>query len=150
MKNIKLLVVDDEKEFTAAVSERLSMRNLNPKVASSGEEALSMIDNEVPDVVILDLKMPGMDGMDVLRKIKDKYPGIRVIILTGHGDKQKEEQAQNLGAFDFLHKPANIDHLTNRIKEAYDEIMKEFENSMTAATFAEEGEWGMAKEEMKK
>ena len=120
-KNIKVLVVDDEKDFANTLAQRLKLRNLKVNTAYDGEQALAKLQGEEQDVVVLDLKMPGMDGMEVLNEIKKVYPNIQVIILTGHGTDKDEEEAKRLGGFDFLNKPADIDTLERKIKAAFKE-----------------------------
>lgn len=112
-------MVDDEEEFVATLAERMQMRNLLPKYALNGVAALQMIDKLIPDVIILDLKMPGIDGLEVLRRVKSRHPQIQIIILTGHGSEKDEDEALRLGAFGYLKKPADIDELTKQIKNAY-------------------------------
>lgn len=143
MEKIKILLVDDEKEFVETLSERISMRDHKSDVALDGEEALKRIDDDLPDVVVLDLKMPGIDGMEVLRRIRKAYPDVQVIMLTGHGSEKDEKEARKLGAFEYLQKPVEIDTLMKKIKKAY---KQKFESSMMAATFAEAGEFDTAKD----
>ena len=143
MEKIKILLVDDEKEFVETLSERIRMRDHDSKVALNGEEALKHIDDDLPDVVVLDLKMPGIDGMEVLRRIRKAYPNVQVIMLTGHGSDKDEKEAKKLGAFEYLQKPVEIDTLMKKIKKAY---KQKFESSMMAATFAEAGEFDTAKD----
>ncbi|MBW1981250.1 MAG: response regulator [Deltaproteobacteria bacterium] len=145
MKNIKVLLVDDETDFVKALAERLQMRDLRSDAVYDGEQALTFVDEQEPDVMILDLKMPGIDGMEVLRRVKKAYPNIQVIILTGHGTEKDEEEARRLGAFDYLEKPVNLDVLVRKMKEAY---QRKMEDAMVAATFAEAGEFETAKEVM--
>ena len=140
---IKILLVDDEKEFVQTLSERIQMRELGADIAFNGEEALEIIENEVPDVMILDLRMPGIDGMEVLRRVKKSYPGVQVIILTGHGSDKDEHEARQLGAFDYLQKPVELDTLIKKIRKAY---KHQFENSMMAGAFAEAGEFDTARQ----
>ena len=118
MNEIKLLLVDDEKDFVSTLAERLDLRNLSSEVALGGQEAIEAVDDGVPDVMVLDLKMPGIDGMEVLRRVKKTYPAVQVIILTGHGDQRQEREARSLGAFDYLSKPVEIDFLIERIRAA--------------------------------
>jgi len=92
---------------------------LGSEIALNGEEALKIVSNEEPDVMILDLKMPGIGGMEVLRRIRKQYPAVQVIILTGHGSEKDERQAKELGAFGYLEKPVEIDVLVDQIKKAY-------------------------------
>jgi DNA-binding NtrC family response regulator len=138
MEKIKVLLVDDEEDFVKSLAERIKIRKLGPEVALNGEEALQIVRDEVPDVMVLDLKMPGIDGMEVLRRVKKAYPSVEVIILTGHGSEKDEKDARHLGAFDYLQKPVDIDHLVQFIKRAY---RKRIEPSMNAAAFAKEGEF---------
>lgn len=115
----KILLVDDEKEFVHTLSERLKTRNIDSVVAYDGEMALGMVKENVPDVIILDLMMPGIDGIETLRQLKRMHPQIQVIILTGHGSDREKEMAEELGAFAYLHKPVNINDLAKKMKEAY-------------------------------
>jgi DNA-binding NtrC family response regulator len=145
-KDIKVLVVDDEEAFANTLAQRLKMRDLKVGTAYDGEQALSKLKEEEPDVIVLDLKMPGMHGMDVLQEIKKVYPDIQVIVLTGHGTDKDEEDAKRLGGFDFLKKPADIDHLEHKIRKAFQEKL---ERTMSAIAFAEEGEFESARKIMK-
>jgi len=115
----RILLVDDEKEFVHTLSERLQTRNLESSIAYDGEQALEMLKVEVPDVIVLDLRMPGIDGIETLRRVKDRHPEVEVIILTGHGSDQERAMAEELGAFAYLHKPVNINELAQTMREAY-------------------------------
>jgi DNA-binding response OmpR family regulator len=145
MKEMKVLLVDDEQKFVEALSERLQMRDLENETVYDGEEALSFVDDKEPDVMVLDLKMPGIDGMEVLRRVKKKFPAIRVIILTGHGTDRDEEESRRIGVFDYLKKPVDIELLVSRIKAAHKD---KIEGSMAAAAFAEAGEYDTARDVM--
>ena len=118
----KVLLVDDEREFVQTLSERLLMRDMGSAVAYDGESALELIKEDEPEVMILDLRMPGIDGIEVLRKVKETQPEIEVIILTGHGSEADREVCMNLGAFAYLHKPVDIDLLSETIKQANEKI----------------------------
>ena len=118
----KVLLVDDEREFVHTLSERLQTRSMQPAIAYDGEEALTMIEADQPDVMVLDLKMPGIDGLEVLRRVKQKHPETEVIILTGHGSEAEETLAAQLGAFAYLRKPVDIDILTDTMKQAYSKV----------------------------
>ncbi len=120
-EGITVLLVDDEVSFTRTLAQRLMMRDLRVIVAHDGEQALSKTRKEKPDVIVLDLNMPGMHGMDVLREIREIYPQIQVIILTGHGTDKDEEEAIRLGGFGFLKKPTDIETLELKIKAAFKE-----------------------------
>lgn len=118
----KILLVDDEKEFVHTLSERLQTRNLESAVVYDGEEALKFVEGDEPEVMVLDLKMPGIDGIEVLRRVKKSHPGTEVIILTGHGSEKEEKLAAELGAFAYLQKPVDIDKLSETMKKAYKKI----------------------------
>jgi CheY-like chemotaxis protein len=113
---IKVLVVDDEESFARTLSERIRMRELSANAVFSGNEAIGSIEKVKPDVMVLDLKMPGMGGMDVLKKVKADHPDMQVIILTGHGTDQDRDEAYQLGASDYLEKPVELSTLVARIK----------------------------------
>ena len=118
----KILLVDDEKDFVETLSERLRTRNLESSVVYDGEQALEFVKKDAPDVMVLDLMMPGINGIEVLRKVKNEHPNVEVIILTGHGSKHEEETAEDYGAFAYLRKPVNIDLLARVMNEAYKKI----------------------------
>ena len=118
----KVLLVDDEREFVKTLSERLILRDMGSAVAFDGESALKLVHEEEPEVMILDLKMPGIDGIEVLRRVKETQPGIEVIILTGHGSETDRETCMNLGAFAYLQKPVDIDILSDTLKKANEKI----------------------------
>ncbi|MDH3813461.1 MAG: response regulator [Acidobacteriota bacterium] len=118
----KVLLVDDEQEFVNTLSERLETRKMTPAVAYNGEEALAMVADDQPEVMVLDLKMPGIDGIEVLRRMKKTHPETEVIILTGHGSATEEELAAELGAFAYLRKPVDIEVLTETMQAAYRKI----------------------------
>jgi len=120
----KVLLVDDEREFVQALSERLQMRDMGSAVAYDGESALHMVNEDEPEVMILDLKMPGIDGIEVLRRVKSTRPEIEVIILTGHGSDEDRETCMGLGAFAYLQKPVDIDVLSETLKKANEKIRK--------------------------
>jgi ActR/RegA family two-component response regulator len=115
----KILLVDDEEDFVHTLSTRLETRNFEPDVAYDGEQGLAAIEAERPDVVVLDLDMPGIHGMDVLCEVRKKHHGTEVIILTGHGTDDNRRAALKLGAFSFLTKPVNINVLAKTMRSAY-------------------------------
>jgi len=115
----KVLLVDDEKEFVQTLSERLKNRNLESSIAYDGEQALEMLERDVPDVIVLDLLMPGIDGIETLRRVKQSHPEVEVIILTGHGSDREQSAAEDLGAFAYLRKPVNVNELAQVMKQAY-------------------------------
>ncbi|NJB67805.1 CheY-like chemotaxis protein [Desulfobaculum xiamenense] len=118
----KVLLVDDEREFVETLSERLTMRDVGSAVVYDGKQALDLLQEEEPEVMILDLKMPGMDGIEVLRRVRRDHPNVAVIILTGHGSDRDRETCMALGAFAYLQKPVDIDVLSSTVKSAYDKV----------------------------
>ncbi len=118
----KVLLVDDEREFVQTLSERLQMRDMGSAVAYDGESALNLVAEDEPDVMILDLKMPGIDGIEVLKKVKTTQPNIEVIILTGHGSEADKEICMQLGAYAYFQKPVDIDLLSQTLKAANKKI----------------------------
>lgn len=114
----KVLLVDDEKDFIEMLSLRLKEVGEKITVAYSGQEGLDSLGKADIDVVILDIKMPGMDGIETLREIKKKYPLVEVIMLTGHGSTETAVEGMKLGAFDYLMKPADFDDLTLKLEGA--------------------------------
>jgi CheY-like chemotaxis protein/cytidylate kinase len=118
----KVLLVDDERDFATTLSSRLKLRDVGSVAVFSGQEALSFIKEDEPEVIVLDLSMPGINGLEVLRKVKNDNPDIEVIVLTGKGSEQDKAEALQLGAFRYLQKPVEIDMLTQIMKEAYNKI----------------------------
>jgi len=119
----KVLLVDDEVDFLETLSERLEVRGLKVSTATSGEDALANADKEEYDLIVLDLSMPGIDGLETLKRIKTRQPEAEIIILTGHGSIRTGIEAMKLGAEDFLQKPVNISELMEKISEAKDKRM---------------------------
>ncbi|MDQ7783292.1 MAG: response regulator [Desulfomonilaceae bacterium] len=114
----RVLVVDDEEDFLAVLVKRLSKRNLNVVPATRGAEALHILSREPFDAVVLDLNMPGLGGMKTLQEIKRAKPCVEVIILTGQADMRLATEGMELGAFDYMLKPASVDELLYRIEDA--------------------------------
>jgi DNA-binding NtrC family response regulator len=120
MEDFKVLVVDDEDDFRETIVKRLRKRNMTAQEAASGERALELIEAQPFDVVVLDVKMPGLDGIDTLREIKKRKPLIEVILLTGHASMESGIEGIKLGAYDYVMKPANLDELVEKMRQAYD------------------------------
>jgi DNA-binding NtrC family response regulator len=118
MPDIKVLMVDDEEEFASTVSERLQLRGYDIKAVFRAEDGLKEVKPGYPDVALLDLKMPGMDGLTLLRNIKKIDPSIEVIMLTGHGALKESSEGLESGAFDYIMKPIDIDNLIDKIGKA--------------------------------
>ena len=117
-KDISVLIVDDEEELAATIAERLEIRGIRTQTASDGDSALSLIKIKSPDVVVLDLMMPGMGGLEILKQINLLNLNIPVILLTGYGSKERSIEGMNLGAFDYVMKPCNLDDMIVKIQEA--------------------------------
>ncbi|MCD6561109.1 MAG: response regulator [Deltaproteobacteria bacterium] len=118
-ESIKLLIIDDEVGFVNIMTKRLRKRNMDVTPANSGTEAMQLIRKHDFDVAVLDLKMVDMDGIEVLKIFKKAYPEMEVIMLTGHGSEQAAREGIELGAFDYLSKPCELEELIVKIKEAY-------------------------------
>ncbi|MFA4915307.1 MAG: response regulator [Syntrophales bacterium] len=114
-----VLLVDDEREFLETLIKRLQKRKLQVTGAGCGEEALRIIKETPPDVVVLDVRMQGMDGIQTLREIKKVCPMVEVIMLTGHASLEVAVEGMELGAFDYLMKPMDIDELVYKLEDAY-------------------------------
>lgn len=119
MDNIQLLLVDDEERFLETTKRLLEKRGVEVLTATDGLEALTILDAQRVDVVILDVKMPGVDGVEVLRKIKQEQPLVEVIMLTGHASVKSAVEGLKLGAFDYLMKPCDISALLEKANQAY-------------------------------
>ncbi len=118
MAEATVLIVDDEQEFRETISQRLQNRGFNVNTAANGKEALDSLEGYIYDAIVLDMLMPEMDGIETLKRIRQTHPEMQIILLTGHASVQKGVEAVKLGAMDFLEKPADIDTLTAKIKEA--------------------------------
>jgi CheY-like chemotaxis protein len=118
----KVLLVDDEREFVQTLSERLNMRDMGSAVVYDGEAALNMVQDDEPEVLVIDLKMPNLDGFEVLKKVKVTHPEIEVIVLTGHGSEDDRLTCMELGAFAYMQKPVDIEELSFVLKEAQAKI----------------------------
>lgn len=118
MEGLRILIVDDEEELVSALVERLKLRGFKATGVTRGEDALSFLEEEECDVVLLDVKMPGLGGLEVIRRIKEGHPGLEVILLTGHGSVKSVEEGMALGAFDYLMKPVKIDNLVRVLSAA--------------------------------
>ena len=111
MNPTHVLIVDDEVQFVDAVVERLRLRGFEADGVTNGHDAMEALSKDSYEVVLLDVKMPGLGGLDLIRKIKEKWPGLRVVLLTGHGSTQDAEEGMQLGAFKYVMKPVSIEDL---------------------------------------
>jgi DNA-binding NtrC family response regulator len=116
---VKILIVDDEKDFVEMFSLRLTRQGEKVSAAYSGQEALDLLENTNIDVVILDIRMPGMDGIETLKKIKAGHPLVEVILLTGHGSTETAVEGMKEGAFDYLMKPADFEDISEKLANAW-------------------------------
>jgi DNA-binding NtrC family response regulator len=124
MENMKIMLVDDEERFLKTTSKLLSRKGYDVITASSGMEALNMLASGNIHVVILDIKMPGMDGIETLRAIKSGHPLVEVIMLTGHGTVESAIDGLKSGASDFLLKPTDINDLIDKVEDAFNRRIK--------------------------
>lgn len=119
MQPMRVLLVDDETDFVETLAKRLGKRGIAVLCASRGEQALEVLAANPLDVVVLDVKMPGLDGLEVLRRIKAGHPQVEVIMLTGHADMDAAIRGMELGAFDYLMKPTSIEELLYKLEDAH-------------------------------
>jgi DNA-binding NtrC family response regulator len=125
MEKFAILLVDDKEEFVSVLSNRLLLHGMEVHTATKGEDALAMLQEKRTDVVVLDVVMPGMGGLETLRRIKETYPHIQVILLTGHASTKEGMEGMRLGAFDYLMKPVDIEELIAKMKASIKAIAKE-------------------------
>jgi DNA-binding NtrC family response regulator len=118
MKKLSVLLVDDRQEFASALGERLMLHGMEVETANNGEDALGILKEKKVDVIVLDVIMPGMGGLELLGRIKTTHPDIQVILLTGHGSTKEGIEGMRLGAFDFLMKPVDLEELIAKMKTA--------------------------------
>ena len=115
----RVLLVDDEVDFISSLGQRLELRQLPTRTATSGPDALAILDQHPVDVVVLDVRMPGMDGIETLRRIKESYPKVEVVMLTGHADLESALEGMRFGFFDYLTKPVQLPTLIEKIEDAF-------------------------------
>jgi DNA-binding NtrC family response regulator len=125
---IRLLIVDDETRFLKAIAQRLTKRGFDVRTATNGPDAIALAKKEKFDIALLDLKMPGMDGGQVLRLLKEEHEFLEAIILTGHGSLESAVELTKIGAFSYLPKPYELEKLIEVLKDAYEaRLKKKFE-----------------------
>jgi DNA-binding NtrC family response regulator len=141
-----VLFVDDEVDFLETLLKRMKKRQLNACGVNSGEQALAFLQDNAVDIVVLDVRMPGMDGIETLRKIKKSNPLIEVIMLTGHACLEIAREGMEVGAFDYLMKPINIDELLYKLQDAFKkksiqmEKIKHLEEVMISSKLPQSGD----------
>ncbi|PID74833.1 MAG: two-component system response regulator [Desulfobacterales bacterium] len=134
MEKMKLMLVDDEPRYLSTTQKLIAKQGIDVVTASSGQQALEILKTKGIHVVILDVKMPGMDGNQTLKAIKEKYPMTEVIMLTGHGTMDSAIDGLKSGAADYLIKPADPSHIIEKAKEAFEKIQKMEEKIRSAQT----------------
>ena len=133
IQEIRILIVDDEQDLLETMTKRMRKRGMQVLSASSGPEAIELIQQEPIDVVLLDVRMPQMNGIDVLKRIKELKPMVAVVMLTGHASIDSAVTGIEYGAFDYLIKPVDFDSLCYMIEDAYQEKqLKEKKRSASA------------------
>jgi DNA-binding NtrC family response regulator len=129
-KKIKILLVDDEIDFLRAISERLSLKGFDVVAAPNGNDAIASAEKDLFDVALVDFQMPGMDGAQVLKLLKERHNYLEIIMLTGHATIDSAVECTKLGAFKYLEKPYDFEKLVEVIKEAYEaRLKKKFEHN---------------------
>ncbi|MDO9631965.1 MAG: response regulator [Humidesulfovibrio sp.] len=118
--DINILLVDDENDFVETMVKRFGIRKMAIDSAKSGQEALAALATKDYDVIILDVRMPGMDGLETLKLIRERAPLTEVIMLTGHASLEAGMQGMNLGAYDYVLKPADFDDLLDKVRKAFE------------------------------
>ena len=118
MDRIKVLLVDDEEDLSLVLAERLEIRGFDARGVTSAENALKVLETDDFNVIVVDVKMPGIGGIELMRKIKQVKPSTEVILFTGHGSRQEGEIGLKEGAFDYLIKPVKIEDLISKIEKA--------------------------------
>ena len=122
---IRLLLVDDEEDFRTTLANRLRRRNIDVTDAGSGEEAMEIIGKKAFDVAIVDIKMPGMDGIETLKHIRRIDPLVEIILLTGHASVEAGVEGMKSGAYDYVIKPCNVNDLMVKVEDAFRRRMVE-------------------------
>ncbi|MCD6160890.1 MAG: response regulator [candidate division Zixibacteria bacterium] len=130
MADEKILLVDDDNDFTEVMTERMESRGLKVDTAKNGSIAVDKVKDKSYDAIVLDLSMPGIDGIETLKMLLERQPDLQVILLTGHATVEKGVEAVKLGAMDFLEKPANLEKLIKKIQEAKHKKMLIVENKV--------------------
>lgn len=118
MEQLRILIVDDEEDLVATMAERMTLRDIRAEAVTSGLDALQCMNEREFDALVLDVKMPGIDGLQLMAEIRRKYPNLPVVILTGHGSAADAERGMRQGAFDYLMKPVDIDRLIEKLRKA--------------------------------
>ncbi len=135
-----VLIVDDEEMIRQSLEGILVDEGYDVLTAASGEEALKMVEDELPNLVLLDIWLPGMDGLETLKAIKSEYPSVCVVMMSGHGTIETAVKATKLGAFDFIEKPLSLEKVILAVDHALDMIRLEEENKLLRQKLSQEYE----------
>ena len=128
MQEIQMLLVDDEDDFRTTLANRLKLRKIDVTDAASGNEAIELVKQRSFDVAVIDVKMPGIDGIETLKQVKKIQPDMEIVMLTGHASIESGMEAMKLGAYDYVMKPCDIDELLIKAGDAYQHrLLKEKE-----------------------
>jgi DNA-binding NtrC family response regulator len=128
MQEIQMLLVDDEDDFRTTLANRLKLRKIDVTDAASGDEAIELVKQKSFDVAVIDVKMPGIDGIETLKQVKKIQPAMEIVMLTGHASIESGMEAMKLGAYDYVMKPCDIDELLTKAGDAYQhKLLKEKE-----------------------
>ena len=128
MQEIQMLLVDDEDDFRTTLANRLRLRKIDVTDAASGDEAIELVKQKSFDVAVIDVKMPGIDGIETLKQVKKIQPDMEIVMLTGHASIESGMEAMKLGAYDYVMKPCDIDELLTKAGDAYQhKLLKEKE-----------------------
>lgn len=128
MQEIRMLLVDDEDDFRITLANRLKLRKIDVTDAGSGNEAIELVKQKSFDVAVIDVKMPGIDGIETLKQVKQLQPSMEIVMLTGHASIKSGMEAMKLGAYDYVMKPCDIDELLIKTEDAYQHrLLKEKE-----------------------
>jgi DNA-binding NtrC family response regulator len=134
MSAIRLLIVDDEERFLSTYKKLLEKRGISTTTCTNGSDAMRILEQRPIDVVLLDMKMPGIGGMEVLRRIRQEHPEVETIMLTGHLSMESEAEGLKSGAFDYLMKPSTISEIMGKVQAAYEsKLLKEKRDRKTGS-----------------
>lgn len=122
MSKIRVLLVDEQKELVSAIAERLQIRGIDARISLNGESALKMVCDQEPQVMVLDLRIPGIKGLELLMRLKKSHPDLQVIVTTWCGSQRDREAAMGLGAFKYFPKPVDFNELIKTLKLAYETV----------------------------
>ncbi len=130
MQEIQVLLVDDEDDFRITLAKRLKLRKVNVTDVASGNEAIELVKQKSFDVAVVDVKMPGIDGIETLKQLKQIQPAMEIVMLTGHASIESGMEAMKLGAYDYVMKPCDIDELLIKTGDAFQhKLLKEKEKT---------------------